>query len=117
MNMAGDLRDFPAEVEPENLKKAAIAFDNLMGAIMDDAVGEYFLQQAEKPLEDDGTASEFLMLCPGMTFKALGVFIDLAEAENFLETHHFENGSASGGDLCDNQVDYDMHFIVKLDRI
>ena len=113
-DMAGDHRDFPVDVDRE---AAAKAFDGLLTAIMDNAVGEYFLQQAERPPVDDGNGGDFIILCPGFQFKAYGLWNDLGSCEFFLDNEHFKDGTGEGGSLCDNQVDYDMHGIAKLEKV
>jgi hypothetical protein len=92
---------------------AAKAMDQLISTVNNHAVGEYFLQQAEKePTEDQ---YPLVVLCPASAqLKAYGPFGELEEAESWLDNEHYGGSDfAYSGQFCnDGEVDYDMHGIV-----
>jgi hypothetical protein len=110
-DMAGDHRDFPAD--PEELSKAGDALDHLIDTVTNHALGEYFLKQAEEQVETYPVA----IICPGpYKLHVYGPFKNIVEADQWVDSHHFTQATAFGGNVCNSGVDYDMHAAVGMEK-
>lgn len=110
-DMAGDHRDFPADIEPEELKEAGDALEGLIMTVMDNLVGEYFLQQAERQV----VTYPVVIICPGRILNVYGTFVKTEEADRWVDLKHFTKDTCFAGNSCANGVDYDMHVAVGME--